>query len=69
MAKLNKQFSTRAEADSVAREMRARYVSVVVYPIGGKIGNMRHPGPWGVAYNPEFPAAKAKKHKHRRAHT
>lgn len=66
MAKLAKQFATRPEADEVAREMRKKYVSVVVFPIGGKIGYKGHKGPWGIAYNPEFPAQKAKNHKHRR---
>lgn len=51
--KLPKKFSTRAAAEEAAVTLRQKYVSVVVYPIGGKFGARNHPGPFGVSYDPQ----------------
>ena len=59
--KVKEQFPTRAAADKKAAELRKKYRSVVVFPIGGKFGNRNHSGPWGVAYNPTVPSGKTAK--------
>lgn len=47
--KLKETFTSRAEAEKKAAELRKTYIRVMVFPVGGPSAKG---GPYGVSYNP-----------------
>ncbi|MEF2280385.1 hypothetical protein V3W47_18990 [Deinococcus sp. YIM 134068] len=51
MARHSVTYSSREAAAKQAEKLRDTFVSVVVFPIGGKFGDKNHKGRWGIAYD------------------